>query len=71
MVQVTIDRFEGNIAVCEKEDGSFIDMDRDKLPEGVKAGDVILIQDGKATIDQKTTDERKQRISKFMEDLWE
>ena len=71
MVQVVIERFEGEISVWEKEDGSCVDMDRGELPEGVKEGDVVLIQDGKAMIDQKTTDERKQRISKLMEDLWE
>ena len=32
-----IDRFEGDVAVCEDEDRRIVEMDRSLLPEGAKA----------------------------------
>jgi len=35
-MRVVVDRFEGDYAVCEKEDRTMIDIDRKKLPKGCK-----------------------------------
>lgn len=43
MVVLTIDRFEDNIAVCEKEDCTIVNLLRDKLPKGVHAGNVLML----------------------------
>lgn len=37
----TVDRFEGELAVCEQEDGRFVQLPRADLPAGVKEGDVL------------------------------
>lgn len=36
-----IDRFEGNLAVCESDDGSFIHLPRFVLPTEIGEGSVI------------------------------
>jgi hypothetical protein len=35
-MKVTIDRFEGEYAVCEKADRTMINIPREKLPAGAK-----------------------------------
>ena len=37
----SIDRFEGECAVLEKEDGTFLNVLKEFLPENAKEGDVI------------------------------
>lgn len=70
-MRLIIDRFEGEYVVCEKEDGTMVDLKRDTLPEGVNEGDILLVEDDKITIDEISTLERKERIKKLMDDLWE
>lgn len=66
-----IDRFEGDLAVCEKEDKKIINIEKSKLPSNVKEGDVIVYENGKYSIDLKETNERKRKIKKLMDSLWE
>lgn len=68
---LTIDRFEGDYAVCEKENREMIDILRTKLPEGVKEGDVLKIDNGEFTLQPELKKERDERISGLMDDLWE
>ena len=70
-MKVIIDRFEGNLAVCEKEDGTFMDISSASLPTGAKAGDVLVIAGEQITIDSQGTQDRKNKINKLMEDMWE
>lgn len=42
-VLLSLDRFEGKLAVLASEDGSSIDVPREWLPEGVKPGDVVTV----------------------------
>lgn len=70
-MRLIVDRFEGNFAVCEKEDGTMIDIKRDTLPEGVKEGDILIVEGDTITVDEEATLERKERIEKLMDDLWE
>lgn len=42
-VQLSIDRFEGDLAVLATEDGASIDVPRAWLPEGTKPGDVLTL----------------------------
>lgn len=69
-MKVIIDRFEGNYAVCEKEDGSMIDIEREKIPSVSKEGDVLLVTDNEATIDKGITKNRKEEIEKITNGLW-
>ena len=63
-MKVIIDRFEGDYAVVELPDQSFIDVPKSLFP-GAKENDVIDI-----SIDKKSTDERKQRIQDLMDSLF-
>ncbi|WP_165073404.1 DUF3006 domain-containing protein [Paludisphaera rhizosphaerae] len=42
-VQLSVDRFEGDLAVLATEDGASIDVPRAWLPEGAKPGDVLTL----------------------------
>lgn len=64
MKKFIIDRFEGNYAVCELEDKSFLSIPKYKLPLDCRAGDCLL-QDAddmyQKDIETKTTKEKKIR----------
>lgn len=70
-MKYTIDRFEGNYAICEKDDRTMIDIQRDKLPPTSKEGDIIIFENGTYRIDIYSTNNRKEHIKKLMDDLWE
>ena len=65
-----IDRFEGDIAVCEQEDGTFLNIDKNKLPLSAKVGDILELLDGKMTILQTETEIRKKRIEEKVRQLF-
>jgi len=69
-MKVIIDRFEGDFAVCEKEDRKMIDIERDKVPSTAKEGDVLDITNDKITIDLEETKKRKKEIEELTKDLW-
>ena len=55
----TVDRIEENIAVCEKEDMTFVQINISELPKGIKDGDCIVKNNGTYTIDISETEKRK------------
>ncbi len=63
---MTVDRIEGDIAVCEKEDGSRCEIPLDLLSGDVKEGDV-LNPDG--SINKEETALKKERISALLKRL--
>jgi len=65
-----IDRFEGNYAVVELEDGKIINIDKAQLPIGIEEGMVIHISES-ITINIDETKKRKEEIEKLTEDLWD
>ena len=66
-----IDRFEGDYAVCETEDMSFINIDIPLLPHGVKEGDVITADStGRYVVNPDVTEVRQTRIKEKMNKLW-
>ena len=65
-----VDRFEGNYAVVELQDGKIINIDKKKLPKEIEEGMVIHISES-ITIDIDETKKRKAEIEKLTEDLWE
>jgi hypothetical protein len=69
-MKVTIDRFEGNFAVCEKADRTMIDIPKDKIPPEAKEGDILIIEGDTIKIDTGGTSKRKKSIDKLMNDLW-
>ena len=69
-MNVTIDRFEGEFAVCEKENRQMIDIEKSKLPEIAKEGDILNIKNDIITIDFEATKKRTKEIEKLTEDFW-
>ena len=69
-MKVTIDRFEGEFAVCEQEDRTMINIRRDNIPQEAKEGDILIIEGDSVSIDVAGTAERKKRINRLMNDLW-
>ena len=70
-MKVTIDRFEGKFAVCEKENREMIDIKKDKLPETAKEGDILIIDGDVITVDREQTTQRKEEIQDLFNRLKE
>ena len=62
MKKIVIDRFDGIYAICADKDKNFFAIELGELPQGTKAGDVLVItDDGTLEIDQEETARRRQR----------
>ncbi|GAA0120801.1 MAG: DUF3006 domain-containing protein [Clostridium argentinense] len=70
-MKLIIDRFEGEFAVCENEEGKMINISRNKLPKEAKEGDVIIIEKEKVYIDVEETERLKREIEELVKDIWE
>ncbi len=70
-MKVTIDRFEGNYAICEKENKEMINIERNRLPQNAQEGDCLLIKGNKISIDESATSNQKKKIEILMDDLWQ
>lgn len=64
-MRIIVDRFEGNIAVVELEDGSVIDCPKALLPTNAKEGSIINI-----TVDEKATKEKLKKNTERMNRLF-
>ncbi len=71
MAKLIIDRFEGSLAVCEKEDKSICNIDRNLLPDNAKEGDVLIETDGVYTIDKTDTDIRRKKVEELQNKLFQ
>lgn len=69
-MRVVIDRFEGEFAVCEADEGNMINIEKSKLPEGAREGDVLEVTDDGISIASDATGRKKQDIEKLFRDLW-
>ena len=68
-LKAIIDRFEGSYAVCENENREIFNIEKSKLPKGVKEGDCIIIDKDSITLSLNDTQDRIKRISSLMKDL--
>ncbi|MDN5330834.1 MAG: hypothetical protein PWP45_59 [Tepidanaerobacteraceae bacterium] len=64
-----LDRFEGDFAVIETFDGMTMNIKKRFLPENAREGDVIDLDD--LSIDEPLTRQRKEKIRKLAERLFE
>jgi len=64
-MKLTVDRFEGIYAICELENGEFVDIPRKALPEGITEGSKLLIE-----VDDAEKEEDQDRIRKKMDRLF-
>ncbi|MCC8022691.1 MAG: DUF3006 domain-containing protein [Clostridiales bacterium] len=71
MAYWVIDRFEGNLAVCEAQDGSFVHIGRDKLPDGAAEGSVLRLDgDGCYILDRALEEARRREIIELERELF-
>lgn len=69
-ITVIIDRFEGDIAICEKPDRSLMNIQRTRLPHGAREGDVLIIKGDRIVLDSAETARRKKSAEDMMKHLW-
>lgn len=64
-MQIIIDRFEGDFAVVELENGQMIDCPKALIPSNAKEGSILNI-----IVDEKATNDKLQKISERMNKLF-
>lgn len=67
---VSIDRFEGNFAICEREDFKIIKILKNKLPPNVHEGDVLNMGDDGCFIDVDLTWNKKKENYRIQKELF-
>ncbi len=69
-MHLSLDRFEGDYAICQDDAQTRHDIHKNKLPQDVKPGDVLrLLSDGTLSIDEVETKIRKARIKALQDKL--
>lgn len=72
METLIIDRFEGDLAVCEREDCSMVAIEKSRLPKGMRPGNILKIEDdGTIRLDAEEELRRREMIYKMQESLFE
>ena len=72
-ISLVVDRIENGIAVCEELTegyGRRFEFSLCKLPEGTREGDVLDYENNKFTLNPKAASERRKRIRKLMDDVF-
>ncbi|ERI91615.1 hypothetical protein HMPREF1982_03124 [Clostridiales bacterium oral taxon 876 str. F0540] len=70
-MKVIIDRFEGVLAICEKDNREMIELERKNIPVEAKEGDVLIVDGNIITIDADETNVRREKIEKLTKDIWQ
>ena len=69
-MRMVIDRFEGDYVVCERDDRTMLNINKNKLPAEAKEGDVLIVDDDAISIDLMETSKRKEQANQLMEKLF-
>ncbi|HEX7475628.1 MAG TPA: DUF3006 domain-containing protein [Dehalococcoidales bacterium] len=64
-----MDRFEGEMAVCEKPDRTMLNIAKSRLPAGVKEGDVLILEGDKICVDPVETARKKKTAEQLLKKL--
>ena len=67
---LTIDRKEGKFFVCYDENEIRKDIPENEIENG-SPGDVIVLKDGKYTVDKNLTEKKREEINNLQDSLWE
>ena len=70
-MELIIDRFEDEYAVCEDENKKILNINKCKIPKQAKEGDIIIYRNGTYILDKEKTLNRKKYIEELTKDLWE
>jgi hypothetical protein len=68
---LSLDRFEGEIAVCIDDEQNKIEIHTADLPFKCTEGTVIFFENGKYEIDREETDRRKKEAEELLRQLME
>lgn len=71
MRKYILDRLEGNYAILENEDGSMIEINIDDIKGQFKEGDILIKEDKKFIVNKNLGEERREKIKKMMNNIWE
>ena len=69
MKRFIVDRFEGDKAVLECENGETAVFERRSLPKNIKEGDVLCFDNGSCYLNAEETARRRKKIRALMESL--
>lgn len=61
--RLVVDRFEGDLAVVEDEEGRFFDLPRWFLPAAVREGDVVVVREWDEQTDTRRVEVRVDPIA--------
>lgn len=68
---ITVDRIEGDIAVCELgEHGKMLNINKELLPNSVKEGDILKFENNKYIYDIQENIDREKNIMEITKNLW-
>jgi hypothetical protein len=70
-MKVTVDRIEGDYAICELENRQMINIPLKDIPFLLKEGDVIEINGNSYKFDAEETKKKKKKIEDMTKGLWE
>ena len=70
-ILLTIDRFEGEFAVCIDDNGATINIKKENIPSDAKEGDIIEISENCYIINKEKTQSKFDEIKKLQDSLWE
>ncbi|GIM28792.1 hypothetical protein CPJCM30710_14580 [Clostridium polyendosporum] len=66
-----VDRLEGNVVVCEAEDGKMKNISLEVVKGNPKEGDVLVLRNSTYQIDIEMTLKRKKEIKDLMKGMWD
>lgn len=71
-MRLSLDRFEGDCAICEDDTQERHEIHKSKLPTNAKLGDILVLSsEGTLSVDKVETERRKQKIRKLQKNLLE
>lgn len=71
IMEYTLDRFEGNVAVCEeRKTGKIVNINKEELPNDIKEGDIFVCINGKYALNKEKQEIVEERIKDKMDNLW-
>lgn len=69
-MRLVVDRVEGAVAVCETDEGSFVEIGVDDLPQGAKEGSVLKGELGSLELDDEERMARERKVASLMDSLF-
>lgn len=69
-MKLIIDRFEGIYAICELQNGGFIDVPKEDIPKEAKEGDILIKTDNRYCVDKTATESKRKEIKRKMNRLF-